>query len=408
MKIRVAVLGCTGNIGQLCLEVISHLKDLYSIDALSAGDNIDILNEQINIYKPKFVSIKDSEKASFVKKPDETTLCFGTEGMIEIVKNPAIDLVIVATSGQSGLLPTLSAIEEHKIVVISNKEALVMGGELIKEKVKHEETFLRPVDIEHNAIWQCLLGEIFPAATGSSYALIPLPNQTRCISLDNVISKIFLPATGGAFFDLSIEQLYNAPAAQLMRDPSWDVLSKITVDSASLVNKAMEVVETHWLFGIPYEKIDVFIHRESSVHGMVVFADGNIKSKLGVLDMRFPIHFALEYPKRLPQSFKLEEIMLKPKLTFLPINHQRYPSFNIVIDAGRLGGTYLAALCGADEVAAMNYIKNKIGFFDIPKIIEKTLQTHDSVQKPNVYEIIDAYEWGKAKAIEISTQYHSI
>jgi len=396
----VAILGSTGYIGQLCLDVLANLKDNYSVVAIAAGSNITKLNEQIAALKPKMVSVKYQRLIKSIQAPNNTTQFWGDKGLCEIAQHPDVDVVIIATSGKAGLLPTISALEEKKIVIISNKEALVMAGDLIRQKAIENECNLRPIDIEHNALWQSLTGEAFLKTKNYPCSLVPISEEGAFYRVSDVVSRFILPASGGPFFNLAISDLATATASQFRRDPSWPIISKITVDSATLVNKAMEVIEAHWLFGIPYEKIGVVIHREFAIHGLVEYTDGNIKGKLGMLDMRFPIHYALSFPNRIQVRFSLDRLNLIGTSTFTDVDFQRYPTFKLAVNAGINGGTYPAALCAADEIAAELYLENRIRFQDIPSIIDTVLQRHNSIDQPTIEDVISVDDWARKYALE--------
>lgn len=287
--------------------------------------------------------------------------------MEEMARLPEVDLVVVATSGNTGLSPTLAAISAGKTIALSNKEALVMAGELITREARKSKARILPVDSEHSAIWQCLNGE-------------PQPPQ-----------KLILTASGGPFRHYSTAQLERVTPEQALNHPSWQMGKKITIDSATLMNKGLEVIEAHWLFKMPFEKIHVLIHPQSIIHSMVEFADGSVKAQMGCPDMRLPIQYALTYPDRLANprlpGMKWEELS---SLTFEKPDSSRFPCLEMAIDAGKRGGTYPAALCAADEAAVELFLARKIKFTDIPRLVERTLASHKSISHPTLEQILEA------------------
>jgi 1-deoxy-D-xylulose-5-phosphate reductoisomerase len=317
---KIAVLGCTGSIGQQTLEIVRALPDKFKIIGLTAGENLTLLQEQVNEFRPKLIYYQnqgskiDSRGSQLVS-------------MEEIASHPEVDIVVVSTSGKSGLSPTLAAIKADKIIALANKEPLVMAGEIILSEMKNRKGWILPVDSEHSAIWQCLNGE----------NLKP--------------SKLILTASGGPFLRCAAAYLKEVSVQQALNHPSWHMGKKVTIDSATLVNKGLEVIEAHWLFDVPYDNIDILIHPQSIVHSMVELPDGSIKAQLGYPDMRLPIQYALSYPDRLinPTLPKLDWSQLVT-LTFERPDYSSFPCLKIAIEAGRGGGTYPAVLCAADEV----------------------------------------------------------
>jgi len=353
VKKRLAVLGSTGSIGRQTLDVVRAFPDRLEVTALAAGSNRALLEEQSREFKPRFVSVA------------------GAPGYIplhEIAAHPDVDLVVIATAGKAGLLPTLAAIRAGKAVALANKEVLVMAGEIIMSEARKFKVEIRPIDSEHSALWQCLQGES-----------------------TSTISRIILTASGGAFRDRPIEALSQVTAEEALRHPTWNMGKKVTIDSANLMNKGFEVIEAHWLFGVPFDKIKVVLHPASIVHSMVELADGSTKAQLGVPDMRLPIQYALSYPERWgnPSLPKLD--FARPQsLTFAPIDMARYPCLMLAFEAGRSGGTYPAALSAADEIAVAFFLEGRIGFLDIPRLLEHVLEEHRSIARPSLDDILEA------------------
>ena len=368
---QVAVLGSTGSIGRQTLEVISALPDRFRIIGLAAGKNTDLLAEQINQFQPRFVYFQD--KKSHLANAEYEFL-----PLEEIASHPEVDIVVMATSGKWGLQPTLAAVKAGKRVALANKESLVMAGEIITNEAKLNGAQIMPIDSEHSAIWQCLEGET------------QKPN------------KIILTASGGPFYHYSSAQLNKVTAEQALRHPSWRMGRKVTIDSATLMNKGLEVIEAHWLFDIPVDNITVLIHPQSIVHSMVEFIDGSIKAQLGCPDMRLPIQYALSYPERLanPQLPRLDWESIK-KLTFEPPDLDTFPCLKLAIEAGREGGTYPAVLCAADEVAVDLFLSQGIKFTDIARFVGQVLEEHKAISHPTVEEILAADNWTRGKVMQL-------
>jgi len=360
---RIAILGSTGSIGQQTLDVIRALTDKFRVIGLAGGANLRLLEKQISEFQP--VMFYSSVKPDFSCKHEFLS-------MEQIACHPEVDLVLVATSGKTGLEPTLAALREGKTVALANKEVLVMAGEIIIQEAKCHRAQIIPVDSEHSAIWQCLQGE-----------------QSKP-------KRIFLTASGGPFYGYSLSELSEVTVKQALHHPTWKMGRKITVDSATLLNKGLEVIEAHWLFNIPFEKIDVLIHPQCIVHSMIEFIDGAVKAQLSFPDMRLPIQYALCYPERL-LNLKLPSLDLSKVrcLNFEPVEKSRFPCFELALDAGRYGGTYPAVLCAADEIAVQLFLSKKIGFLDIAPLIEDALQEHQGISNPTVDEILKADAWAR-------------
>jgi 1-deoxy-D-xylulose-5-phosphate reductoisomerase len=368
---RVAVLGATGSIGRQTLEVIDALPGHFSIVGLAGGRNTTLLTEQIARFQPRFVFHQET------KTPLPTAECeFLT--MEDMARHPEIDLVVVATSGKWGLEPTLAAVRAGKQVALANKEALVMAGELIIGEAKRNKAKVMPVDSEHSAIWQCLEGE------------------------KNKPAKIILTASGGPFLHFSKAELDKVTPEQALQHPSWRMGNKVTIDSATLMNKGLEIIEARWLFDMHFDNIKVLIHPQSIVHSMVEFADGSVKAQLGEPDMRLPIQYALSYPERLanPRLPRLDFEDIR-ELTFEPPDLDSFPCLRIAAEAGKQGGTYPAVLCGADEIAVQQFLLGKIKFTDIPKLVEQALDEHKAVTRPTLEEILAADEWARDKVMQL-------
>lgn len=379
---RIVLLGSTGSIGRETLEVIELHPDRFDVVGMAAGANYALFLEQARKFGPEKVHLAASLNAA-QRRELESAGCRIVD-MDEMVQQEDVDLVVVATGGKAGLLPTLSAISVGKTVALANKEALVMAGEIVVSEARRHNVEILPIDSEHSAIWQCLRGE-----------MRRIPG-----SLDT-ISKLILTASGGAFRDRRLEELASVTPEEALAHPTWKMGRKVTIDSATLMNKGLEVMEAHWLFGVPYDRISVVLHRESIVHSLVEFVDGSVKAQLSLPDMRFPIQYALSYPQRLSNNFPRLDLAKAANFTFAEIDFGRYPCLSLAARAARLGGTYPAVLSGADEEAVNMFLSGEIGFLDIPVIVEKTLDSHTGIAKPGIDDIMAADDWARKKAIEM-------
>ncbi len=367
---KIVVLGSTGSIGQQTLEVVQNFPEQYTVVGLAGGKNTALLLRQITQFRPLL-----AYSAADCKLPSVTS--FAT--MEEMASHPDVDLVVIATSGKEGLGPLLAAIRAGKRIALANKEALVMAGEVIIRGAKKHKAMLIPIDSEHSGIWQCLQGE------------------TRGLS------RVILTASGGPFYHLTKEQLAKVTIEDALRHPTWKMGRKITVDSATLMNKGLEVIEAHWLFSLPFDRIDIVCHPQSIVHSLVEFIDGSIKAQLSLPDMRLPIQYALSYPQRL-QNPQLPhfDIAKVHSLDFEQIDYSRFPCLQLAIEAGKKGGTYPAVLCAADEIAVNLFLNRQISFLAISEIIEKTLSLHQPISTPTLEDILAADEWARENALSFA------
>ncbi len=369
---RLAVLGSTGSIGQQTLEVVRAFPHRFHIVGLAAGKNIDLLAKQIREFKPRFVYYQ-GRKACLASAEYEFL------SLEDIARHPQVDIVVIATSGKSGLSPTLAAVKAGKNVALANKESLVTAGEIITDEAKQNSAQILPIDSEHSAIWQCLNGESQKA------------------------TRLILTASGGPFYRYSPAQLEKVTVEQALRHPSWQMGRKVTIDSATLMNKGLEVIEAHWLFNMPYDNIKVLIHPQSIVHSMVEFVDGSIKAQLSYPDMRLPIQYALSYPERLnnPQLPRLDWSHIN-NLTFDQPDLDTFPCLRLAIEAGKEGGTYPTVLCAADEVAVELFLSQHIKFTDIAHLVEQALVQHQAIASPALEEIMAADAWTRQKVTQLA------
>lgn len=361
----VAILGSTGSIGRQALDVIARAPDRFRVAALAGGSNTDLLAAQVAEFRPRYAASAAAD--STLESALQAARCRVLPPE-EIAVQPDVDIVLVATAGAAGLLPTLAALRAGKPVAIANKEVLVMAGHLVRAAANVGGGDLRPVDSEHSAIWQCLWGEE-----------------------GHAIRRILLTASGGAFRDLRREQLASVTPEQALRHPTWNMGRKITVDSATLMNKGMETIEAMWLFDVPMSSVEVVLHRESIVHSLVEFSDGSVKAQLGVPDMRLPIQLALSYPERMPEPpMPLLDLASVGSLHFARPDLERFPCLRLAMEAGARGGTAPAAMAAADEVAVERFLRGEIGFLDIPAVIESVLERHDPLPSPSLDEVLAA------------------
>jgi 1-deoxy-D-xylulose-5-phosphate reductoisomerase len=371
---RVVVLGSTGSIGQQTLEVIGAFPERFCVVGLAAGQNTGLLAEQVRQFHPRFVYCQDEGAPASLS--DEG--CERLE-LAEMASHPDMDIVVIATSGKAGLGPTLAAVKAGKDIALANKESLVMAGEIITGEARLHGAQIRPVDSEHSAIWQCLEGET--------------PS----------VSRLVLTASGGPFRHYTREQLEKVTAEQALGHPTWRMGKKVTVDSATLMNKGLEVIEAHWLFNMPFENIEVVIHPQSIVHSMVEFVDGSIKAQLGCPDMRLPIQYALSYPERLAnQELPRLDWFRLSQLTFEQPDLDTFPCLRMAIEAGKRGGTWPAVVCAADEVAVELFLSRRIKFTDIARLVEQVLVKHQAMAQPALDDIMAANAWARAQVRQLA------
>jgi 1-deoxy-D-xylulose-5-phosphate reductoisomerase len=347
----VAILGSTGSIGKTTLEVIRAFSDRFRVVALTANRSAGALRSQIDEHRPALAALAEVDSADGLDADER--IVFGREAVLEAATHPEVDIVVNALVGAAGLEPTLAALQAGKRLALANKESLVVGGPLVIEALERGGGELIPVDSEHSAVFQCLEG-----ARGSA------------------VKKIVLTASGGAFRDRALHELGEVSPAEALRHPTWNMGAKITVDSATLVNKALEVVEAHFLFGLPYERVDVVIHRQSIIHSLVEFCDGSVLAQLGHPTMAVPVLYALAYPERLPFDTRSLDLAEVGALTFEPVPAGRYPAFELGRQAALAGGTAPAAFNAASEEAVAAFLDERIPFTGIPRVIEEVLSGH--------------------------------
>ncbi len=386
MKQRIAVLGSTGSIGEQTLEILRLHSNFFEPVTLVANRNWRRLAEQARETEPDSVIIADKTyyadlKAALADLP--VKVYAGAEAIEQIVAEPNVDVVVNALVGYAGLIPTIRAVEAGKKVALANKESLVAAGELVMRLVHKNRVPLLPIDSEHSAILQCLAGEQFP------------------------IERIILTASGGALRDWPTEKLAEVTPEQALAHPNWNMGPKITIDSSTLVNKGFEVIEAHWLFGLPAEKIDVLLHPQSIVHSMVEFTDGAIKAQMGTPDMKVPIQYALTFPQRLPSDFPRLSFARHPELTFAEVDRVKYPALDIAYQCLRAGGTACCTLNAANEVAVAAFLEGRIGYTGIVRTIGETLERTGSCTQPTLDDYIDCNTEARRIAEEIVMSHES-
>jgi 1-deoxy-D-xylulose-5-phosphate reductoisomerase len=371
-KKGVAILGSTGSIGTQALEVIAAYPDQFDLQVITAQSNADLLIRQAKLFKPNAVVIGDEQYYEQVKEAlfsEDIHVYAGKEALCQVVEFNDVHVVLTALVGYAGLKPTLAAIAAGKDIALANKETLVVAGELVTQRAREKGINIYPVDSEHSAIFQCLVGEFH-----------------------NPLEKIYLTASGGPFRGWTGEQLKTVGPAQALKHPNWSMGAKITIDSASLMNKGLEVIEAKWLFNLKPEQIDVIVHPQSIIHSLVQFRDGSMKAQMGLPDMKLPIQFALTYPDRFPTSFPRFNFLDYPSLTFEQADRTTFRNLDLAYTAMADGGTKACALNAANEVAVEAFLKEQIGFLDIARINEQTMETTAFIGKPGYedYVAIDA------------------
>lgn len=368
MKKKISLLGATGSIGIQTIDIIGSNPEKFELVSFSAGMNIDKVREIASIFQPQTVSVIRKDDAERLKAEfPAIKFVYGEEGLTEVAAHTGADVLVNAVIGSVGLKPTLEAIRSKITIAIANKETLVAAGDIIMEEARKLNVALLPVDSEHSALFQSLNGE----------------NPKH-------ISKLILTASGGSFRDLTRDELSTVTVEQALAHPNWSMGNKLTIDSATMMNKGLEVIEAHHLFGVPYEQIDVLLHRESIIHSMVEFEDTSVIAQLGSPDMRVPIQYAMTYPDRMAMQnakpLRLEEI---GQLNFEKLDQTRFKALALAYAAGKEGGTMPAAMNAANEVAVSLFMQGKISFIEIDNIVERVMESHKTISKPNLEMIME-------------------
>ena len=364
---RIALLGSTGSIGVQTLDIVEAWKEEMEVTALTAHRNWELLAEQARYFEPDCVVIADEshyKELSDALSDLPIKVYAGSEAVTQVAAASNVDVVVNALVGYAGMLPSLSAVEAGKKLALANKESLVVAGDIIIERALQKRVPILPIDSEHSAVYQCLVGEV------------------------SAPRRLILTASGGPFRRTPAEELYKVTAAEALKHPNWSMGAKITIDSATLVNKGFEVIEAHWLFGMPADRIDVVVHPQSIIHSMVEFEDGAIKAQLGTPDMHLPIQYALRAPLREHSEEERFDFFKNPTLTFEQVDNERFPMLSVAYDCLRRGGNAACVMNGANEVAVAAFLRGEIGFMDIPRVITGALERVDFIARPTLDDYI--------------------
>jgi 1-deoxy-D-xylulose-5-phosphate reductoisomerase len=375
---RLSILGSTGSIGVNTLHIVSQFPERFEVVSLSAGLNIGLFKQQILQFRPKIVSVLNKELSESLRRglPNvPVEIVHGVEGLIQVATHPEVDQVVSAIVGAVGLIPTLSAIKTGKNIALANKEPLVMAGKIVMEEAKRNHVQILPVDSEHSAIFQALLGH-----------------------RKEDVHRLILTASGGPFLKLPFSRLHEVTVKEALNHPHWEMGKKITIDSASLMNKGLEVIEAHWLFNTPTEKIVVFIHPQSVVHSMVEFIDGSIVAQMGIPDMKIPISYALSFPERLNLSLTPLDLSKSDALTFSPPDPQRFPCLKLAYQSIQIGETMPAILNAANEVAVSAFLEGSLKFTEIPLLLQRVMEEHEVKPAHTVEDILRADHWARERS----------
>ena len=380
----ITILGSTGSIGTQTLDIVTHNQDKFRVVGLAAGSNVNLLAEQIRTFKPEIVALGNGKKLPDLKDaiasiPNPPQILVGQKGICEVARHGDAESVVTGIVGCAGLLPTIAAIEAGKDIALANKETLIAGAPVVLPLVKKHQVKLLPADSEHSAIFQCLQG-------------VP----------EGGLRKIILTASGGSFRDLPVEKLSSVTVKDALKHPNWSMGQKITIDSATLMNKGLEVIEAHYLFDVDYDYIDIVIHPQSIIHSLIEVQDTSVLAQLGWPDMRLPLLYALSWPERIHTDWKQLDLVKAGDLTFREPDHKKYPCMQLAYAAGREGGLMPAVLNAANEQAVALFLVEKIGFLDIPRLIETVCDRFSSqnTKNPSLEDILSADRWARQAIID--------
>ncbi len=387
----ITLLGSTGSIGTQTLDIVTHHPDEFRIVGLAAGRNVTLLGEQVRQFQPEIVAIRDETrlpdlKAAIADVNPQPIIVAGESGVVEVAQYGDAEAVVTGIVGCAGLLPTIAAIKAGKDIALANKETLIAGGPVVNPLIQEYGVKLLPADSEHSAIFQCLQG---------------VPNGG--------LRRIILTASGGAFRDWPVEKLATVKVADAIKHPNWSMGRKITVDSATMMNKGLEVIEAHYLFGLDYNDIDIVIHPQSIIHSLIELQDTSVLAQLGWPDMRLPLLYALSWPERIYTQWEPLDLVKAGNLTFKAPDNQKYPCMQLAYAAGRVGGSMPAVLNAANEQAVALFLEEKIQFLDIPKLIETVCDRHQNqnCKNPNLEDILAADQWARQAVMTASETLHS-
>ena len=377
MPTRLAILGSTGSIGRQSLDVASWFPERVQVTALTARTDLATLREQVQRFRPAYAAVTDPPAGADLKV-DGCRIETGAEALIEAATRPDVDVVILSVVGTAGLAPALAALNAGKHVALATKEALVVGGHLMTEAARRSGARILPIDSEHSAIWQCLRG-----------------NELKSVE------KLVLTASGGPFVDTSLEEMRAATVERALDHPTWKMGGKITIDSATLMNKGLEVIEARWLFDIGADRIDVVVHRQSIIHSMVYFDDSSVMAQMGIPDMRLPIQYSLFYPERPANTLERLDLTRCRQLTFEAPDHARFPALGLAFQAARTGGSLPAVMSAANEVAVDVFLAGEIAFTRIAECVERVMELHDVRNNPGLDELLEMDAWARRTARKI-------
>jgi 1-deoxy-D-xylulose-5-phosphate reductoisomerase len=377
---NISILGSTGSIGVSTLQVVEQFPEHFQVIALAAGRNADLLINQIRRFRPRLAAVMDQELATIVtaalgQEDLQTEVLYGPQGYEQVATHPEIELVVSAMVGAAGLLPTIAAVSSGKHLALANKETLVIAGEIVMDLAAKQGIRILPVDSEHSAIFQALQG-----------------------NHRHALRRILLTASGGPFFHKSRDELASVTPQAALRHPNWSMGQKITIDSSTLMNKGLEAIEAHWLFGVPVEQIHVHIHPESIVHSMVEYIDGSVIAQMGIPDMRIPIAYALAFPERLPVQGPPLDLFRLQNLSFYPPDEEKFPCLQLAYEACKRGFTVPAVLNAANEIAVQAFLESLIGFLDIPRIIRRVIEKHNPDERLTLDAVLSADAWARQEA----------
>ena len=385
---KISILGSTGSIGTQTLDIVGQYPEQFQVVGLAAGNNIELLGTQIRQFRPEIVALRNTASLSELKNlitdlDYKPIILSGEEGVTEVARYGDAQSVVTGIVGCAGLLPTIAAIEAGKDIALANKETLIAGGPVVLPLVQKHQVKLLPADSEHSAIFQCLQG---------------VPSKG--------LRKIILTASGGSFRDLPLEKLSSVTVQDALKHPNWSMGKKITIDSATLMNKGLEVIEAHFLFGLDYEDIQIVIHPQSIIHSLIELQDTSVLAQLGWPDMRLPLLYALSWPERIYTDWQSLDLVQVGSLTFKEPDHQKYPCMQLAYAAGKAGGAMPAVLNAANEQAVALFLEERIGFLDIPRLIEEACDryTSQNPHQPTLEDILAADRWARAKVLEAADQ----
>lgn len=383
---HIAILGSTGSIGRSTIDVVQRHPDRFEIVALAGGNHVDLLAEQVRLLRPRLVSIGTEEGAKQLRSQlrEPVDVVWGDAGTCAVATCSDADLVVSAIVGAAGLVPTAAAIEAGKTIALANKETLVAAGSVITELAARHQVNIIPIDSEHSAIHQSLAGH-----------------------RRQDVKRLLITASGGPFRLKSMDELETVTIDEALRHPNWSMGQKITVDSATLMNKGLEVIEAHWLFGVAPSQIDVVVHPQSIIHSMVEYCDGCVVAQMGVPDMRGPIAYALSYPERVESGMEQLDLLKLKSLTFEPVDHERFPSLKLAYQALKRGGSLPAVLNAANEIAVQAFLNHHLRFVDIPRLVAQVMEEHDIHPLTSIEDVLEVDTWARARGRQLCGEYTS-